>query len=231
MKWLSAGLTFVNLSVVCGLLLGMVGHGLNALSAALALVCGVAFAVAAWLGTSDPGKKSASEARISKPTWRYGKIWFWLVAAFFALFAVRSFCWLLYLDGGDWKIQSPNNLGDLSLHIAMIRNFANGVQVWRATPFSALSKLRYPVGIAWFARNVLCVFPMGRHLWCSRFFVQRRNSWLPVFEDPEVFGLSGRQQNRLEKHSAFHVRDSARMALRNPGGAGSAVALAGEILL
>src|SRR5437762_7143958 len=128
MKWLSAGLTFVNLSVVCGLLLGMAGHGLNALSAALALVCGAAFAVAAWLGTSDPVKKSASEGRIFKPTWRYGKIWFWLVAAFFALFAVRSFCWLLYIDGSELKIQSPNNLGDLSLHIAMIRNFASGVR-------------------------------------------------------------------------------------------------------
>jgi hypothetical protein len=86
MKWLSAGLTFVNLSVVCGLLLGMAGHGLNSLSAALALVCGVAFAVAAWLGTSDPGKKGRSETSLSKTTWRYGKIWFWLVAAFFALF-------------------------------------------------------------------------------------------------------------------------------------------------
>src|SRR6476660_7901314 len=98
MKWLSAGLIFVNLSVVCGLLLGMVGHGLNALSAALALVCGVAFAVAAWLGTSDAGKNGGSEESLSKTTWRYGKIWFWLVAAFFALFAVRSFCWLLYID-------------------------------------------------------------------------------------------------------------------------------------
>src|SRR4030095_7710032 len=115
MKWLSAGLTLVNLSVVCGLLLGMVGHGLNALSAALALICGVGFGVGAWLVTSDPCKTSGPEATPSKAPRRYGKVWFWLVAAFFALFAVRSFCWLLYIDGGDWKIQSPNNLGDLSL--------------------------------------------------------------------------------------------------------------------
>jgi hypothetical protein len=156
MKWLSAGLTFVNLSVVCGLLLGMVGHGLNALSAALALVCGVAFAVAAWLGTSDPDKPGGSGARFSKPTWRYGKIWFWLVAAFFALFAVRSFCWLLYIDGGEWKIQSPNNLGDLSLHITLIRNFANGVRLWPDSPIYALSKLRYPAGIDLF-NALLCL--------------------------------------------------------------------------
>lgn len=156
MKLLSAGLTFVNFSVVCGLLLGMVGHGLNALSAALALICGVAFAVAAWLGTSDPAKRIRSEAKPSKTTWRYGKIWFWLVAAVFALFAVRSFCWLLYIDGSELKIQSPNNLGDLSLHIALIRNFANGVHVWPDSPIYALSKLRYPAGIDLF-NALLCL--------------------------------------------------------------------------
>jgi hypothetical protein len=156
MKWLSAGLTFVNLSVVCGLLLGMVGHGLNALSAALALICGVGFAVAAWLGTSDPDKPGGSGVKFVKPTWRYGKIWFWLVAAFFALFAVRSFCWLLYIDGGDLKIQSPNNLGDLSLHITLIRNFANGVHLWPDSPIYAFSKLRYPAGIDLF-NALLCL--------------------------------------------------------------------------
>jgi hypothetical protein len=156
MKWLSAGLTFVNLSVVCGLLLGMVGHGLNALSAALALVCGVAFAVAAWLGTSDHRKPSGPEPRPSKAPRRYGKVWFWLVAAFFALFAVRSFCWLLYIDGSDLKIQSPNNLGDLSLHIALIRTFANGVPLWPDNPIYAFSKLRYPAGIDLF-NALLCL--------------------------------------------------------------------------
>src|SRR5256886_5714289 len=156
MKWLSAGLTFVNLSVVCGLLLGMVGHGLNALSAALALVCGVAFAVAAGLGTSDPDRPAGSGAGFSKPTSPYGKIWFWLVAAFFALFAVRSFCWLLYIDGSELKIQSPNNLGDLSLHIAMIRNFASGVRVWPDSPIYAFSKLRYPAEIDLF-NALLCL--------------------------------------------------------------------------
>jgi hypothetical protein len=156
MKWLSAGLTFVNLSVVCGLLLGLVGHGLNVLSAALALVCGFAFAVAAWLGTSDPSKPSSPETESSKAPRRYGKIWFWLVAAFFALFAFRSFCWLFYIEGGDLKIQSPNNLGDLSLHITLIQTFANGVPLWPDNPIYAFSKLRYPAGIDLF-NALLCL--------------------------------------------------------------------------
>jgi hypothetical protein len=54
MKWLSAGLVFVNLSTVGGLLLGMAGNGLNERSAMFALVAGVAFAVAAYLGAPDP---------------------------------------------------------------------------------------------------------------------------------------------------------------------------------
>jgi hypothetical protein len=193
MKWLSAGLIFVNLSTVCGLLLGIVGSGLNQLSALLALIAGAAFAVAAWLGTFDPDKpnrrpeassaspESASEALapqhaqsesqssrraqhkpgkdVSKSTpapWRYGKIWLCLLGVCFLMFAVRSFCWLFYIDGIDWKIQSPNNLGDLSLHITLIRDFANGVALWPDNPIYVFSKLRYPAGMDLF-NALLCL--------------------------------------------------------------------------
>ena len=167
MKWLSAILTFVNLSVICGLLLGMVGRGLNVLSASLALVCGAAFAVAAYLGTSDakvqketakhpPAERkphkfsepdSAPNAAIWSALMRYRHVWFWAMAVFCAIFAIRSFCWLVYIDGSDLKIQSPNNLGDLSLHIALIKNFANGVALWPDNPIYVFSKLQYPAGM------------------------------------------------------------------------------------
>jgi hypothetical protein len=167
MKWLSAVLTFVNLSVVCGILLGIAGRGLNTLSAALALACGAAFAVAAYLGTSDtrvrekaadrpesnrkPRNNSQAEGTPNAGTWaalmRYRRVWFWVVAVCFAVFAVRSFCWLFYIDGSDYKIQSPNNLGDLSLHLTLIKNFANGVPLWPDNPIYVFSKLRYPAGI------------------------------------------------------------------------------------
>ncbi|HEV8419604.1 MAG TPA: hypothetical protein VGQ43_12775, partial [Candidatus Udaeobacter sp.] len=166
MKWVTAGVTFVNLSVVCGVLLGLVGRGLNAASAALALVCGAAFAIAALLGTRDSWfrQKSAAdpttERRPRKPAgaeeskngipsalMRYRSVWFWAVAICFAIFAVRSFVWLLYIDGSELKIQSPNNLGDLSLHLTLIKNFANGVALWPDNPIFVFSKLRYPAGI------------------------------------------------------------------------------------
>lgn len=166
MKWVTAGITFVNLSVVCGLLLGLAGRGLNTVSATLALVCGAAFAIAAFLGTRDsairqksandpateqkPRKPSGSEDTqnaIPSALMRYRRVWFWAVAVCFAVFAVRSFCWLLYIDSSELKIQSPNNLGDLSLHLTLIKNFANGVALWPDNPIFVFSKLRYPAGI------------------------------------------------------------------------------------
>ena len=166
MKWLTAGVTFVNLSVVCGLFLGMAGRGLTAVSAALALACGLAFAVAAFLGTRDSalqqepvnslpverkprkgGEAETTQNAIPAALMRYRRVWFWIVAFCFAIFAVRSFCWLLYIDSSELKIQSPNNLGDLSLHLTMIKNFANGVAIWPDSPIFVFSKLRYPAGI------------------------------------------------------------------------------------
>jgi hypothetical protein len=167
MKWVTAAVTFVNLSVVCGLLLGLAGKGLNTVSAALALVCGAAFAVAAYLGTRDDGVRkkatnppqternsrkgseaeAAPNAGVSSALMRYRHVWFWAVGVCFAMFAVRSFVWLLYIDGSELKIQSPNNLGDLSLHLTLIKNFANGVALWPDSPIFVFSKLRYPAGI------------------------------------------------------------------------------------
>ncbi len=155
MKWVTTGVTFVNLSVVCGLFLGLAGRGLNTMSAALALVCGTGFALAAFLGTRDSAarQKSANgpaadqKNTILSALMRYRRVWFWAVAVCFAAFALRSFCWLLYIDSSELKIQSPNNLGDLSLHLTLIKNFANGVALWPDNPIYVFSKLRYPAGI------------------------------------------------------------------------------------
>jgi len=167
MKWVTALVTFVNLSAVSGVLLGLAGRGLNTLSAALALMCGAAFAVAAYLGTFDKpvrqdaangtevprksGDDSEPESTKHTRTWsalmRYRRVWFWAMAVCFAAFAIRSFCWLFYIDGSDYKIQSPNNLGDLSLHLTLIKTFANGVPIWPDSPIYVFSKLRYPAGI------------------------------------------------------------------------------------
>jgi hypothetical protein len=154
MKWLCGGLTFVNVATLCGLLVGMLAGGLSKGSAIFSLVLGLLAAVAAYLGTIDvlSGKVSKDLARKHKKPRKpqprkYDVIWFWLLAACFTIFAVRSFAWLLYINGDALRIQSPNNLGDLALHITYLRNFANGVALWPENPIFVSSSVRYPAGI------------------------------------------------------------------------------------
>ena len=177
MKWLSAGVTFVNFSTVCGLILGMVGGGLTFSIAAISVLFGAA--IAAYLRASDSPKADVlespkAEANLFRDTRRpqpgsadvvlrhslfakYRDVWKWILAACFAIFALRSFCWLLYIDGDELKIQSPNNLGDLALHITYIKNFANGVSLWPDNPIYVFSKLRYPAGMDLFNALLCCL--------------------------------------------------------------------------
>ena len=52
MKAFSAGLTLVNVATMAGLLLGIVGGGLDEGFAGLALLLGFAAAIYAWIGTA-----------------------------------------------------------------------------------------------------------------------------------------------------------------------------------
>jgi hypothetical protein len=180
MKWLSAGLTFVNFSTICGLILGMATNGLALSVAVASLTLGAVAAICAYLRTSDPKTtidildSAEPVAKLSKRAQRrlrragnlpsapaaickYRNFWTWVLAACFAIFAIRSFCWLLYIDGNQLKVQSPNNLGDLALHITYIRNFANGVPLWPDSPIYVFSHLRYPAGTDLFNALLSCV--------------------------------------------------------------------------
>jgi len=44
----------------------------------------------------------------------------------------------------------------VSLHIALIKNFANGVQLWPDNPIYVFSKLQYPAGMDLF-NALLCL--------------------------------------------------------------------------
>jgi hypothetical protein len=179
MKWLSAGLTFVNFATVCALFLGIAAGGLSESSALLSFTVGSAAAILAYLRTSDARPESAvsdspqAEIELSKRAQRrlkregalssappvfnkYHDAWKWLLAACFAMFAFRSFCWLLYIEGDQLRIQSPNNLGDLALHITYIKNFTNGVPLWPENPIYVFSNLRYPAGTDLF-NALLCL--------------------------------------------------------------------------
>jgi hypothetical protein len=159
MKALAGGLTFFNIATVSAVLLGffarlITGGGLGPVTASLSILLGLIAGVAAYFATYDP--KDTAEGIERSPNDNSGgksrildgsKALFWIVAGIFALFAVRSFCWLLYSDGGQLMIQSPNNLGDLSLHITYIRDFANGSPLWPLNPIYPFGHLRYPAGV------------------------------------------------------------------------------------
>lgn len=169
MKLFSAGLTLVNVATMAGLLLGIVGGGLDGGFAGLALLLGLAAAIYAWIGASPFSLRKSAAVQMLPPVLPKSKrarrrmkldtlpvppspprrwhFWAWAVGIVFAMFAVRSFCWLLWIDGNNLKIQSPNNLGDLALHITYIKYFANGVALWPDNPIHVFSSLRYPAGI------------------------------------------------------------------------------------
>ena len=146
MKTLAGGLTFVNAAVTGALLLGIVCHGLSPRIAVFSFLVALLLAGVAWLQTTDTREVRGEEQRDSVSARPRYRIWLWFVAACFAFFAFRSFCWVLYSDGSPLKIQSPNNLGDLALHITYIKNFANGVPLWPDNPIYLGSKMRYPAG-------------------------------------------------------------------------------------
>jgi hypothetical protein len=82
----------------------------------------------------------------ASPGRRPSSFWDWLMIAIFTLASARVFFWLIYADGGSWKVLSPNNLGDLSLHISFIRWFAATTHWWPVSPILAGDPLRYPPG-------------------------------------------------------------------------------------
>jgi hypothetical protein len=180
MKWLAGGLTFFNATTMLALLLGMIANGLSKTVSVISLLLGLLVGVIAYYATDaaplrvrkpKPPEEPASakskrqqrrEERARKGVtsdklfWRYRSTWFWVLAAFFAIFAFRSFLWLIYWDGNDVKVQSPNNLGDLSLHLTYIKHFASGVAIWPDNPIEPFSKLRYPAGVDIFNAVLTC---------------------------------------------------------------------------
>src|SRR5436190_5903409 len=151
MRLLAAGLIYVAVSTLAALLLGMTAAGLNPSISFVSLISGATGALAVFFLTRPlPIQFSVAVDHADDQLLNYRPIWLCLVGFVFAIFAFRSFCWLLFLSGESMYIQSPFNLGDLGLHITYIKTFANGVALWPDSPIYVYSKLRYPAGIDFF---------------------------------------------------------------------------------
>lgn len=70
----------------------------------------------------------------------------WIMILIYACASARAFLWLIYPVGDEWKILSPNNLGDLALHLSFIRWLAVAPSWWPSSPILAGDALRYPLG-------------------------------------------------------------------------------------
>jgi hypothetical protein len=64
----------------------------------------------------------------------------------FTLFGLRAFCWLIFFKGYEICVLSPNNLGDMSLHLTYIRYLARGPSFWPENPIFSGTGLHYPLG-------------------------------------------------------------------------------------
>ncbi len=142
---LAALLVFVASSSLAALAMVLPTHrGLDGLLAVASLSLGtVAGAGAFWHVRRREGTGQATRRRQVSP-------WGWAVGTAFALFALRSFCWLVYSDGKQLAIGSQDNLGDISLHMQLAQLFANGAAWWPAHPEAAGFSLRYYPGVELF---------------------------------------------------------------------------------
>ena len=144
MRTAGAALVFVAASVASAVVLAFLIGGLSAPLAWAAFAAGFGAAVFAWRGIRVQDSRTPNA-------------WDILLFTVFALASLRAFLWLLYPVGDEWRVLSPNNLGDISLHIDLIRYLAGGVDFWPASPILAGAQLTYPLGADLFNSLLLCV--------------------------------------------------------------------------
>ncbi len=149
---LAALLVFVASSSLAALVMVLpLHHGLDGLLAVASLGVGAAIGTGAfWHVRRLERSNEVARRRLLSP-------WGWAVGTAFALFALRSFCWLVYSDGKQLAIGSQDNLGDISLHLQLAQYFANGAAWWPAHPEAAGFSLRYYPGVDLFHSLLLLV--------------------------------------------------------------------------
>lgn len=77
-------------------------------------------------------------------------IWGWLSIGAFVLVALRLFSWGMVEAAGSIKVLLPNNLGDASLHLALINFLSASPSFWPMSPWFAPAPLSYPLGTDFF---------------------------------------------------------------------------------
>jgi len=132
-RLLCAGLLLVAVTTSAAAGLSVLAGKLGASSAWIAILLGVVVATLASTRAEAPRQKMTIADIV--------------VLAFFALVSARAFLWLIYTDAGELKVLSPNNLGDMALHLNLIHRWANGGTFWPDNPFLAGAPFAYHPGM------------------------------------------------------------------------------------
>lgn len=132
-RFLCSGLVFVAVSTAVGAGVGQLAGGLHEMHAWISLGAGVSAAVATWSRGAAPRQQITLADGI--------------LFAVFAIAALRAFLWVIYEQNNELKVLSPHNLGDISLHLNLIRRWAAGGDFWPENPFMSGAIFPYHPGM------------------------------------------------------------------------------------
>ncbi len=132
-RLLCAGLVFVAVTTTAAAGLSLLAGKLSPTAAWIALLLGLIAAMLTVRHTSAPRQRITTADVI--------------VSVVFALASARAFLWLIYPDGNELKVLSPNNLGDMALHLNLIHRWANGGTFWPDNPFLDDTTFAYHPGM------------------------------------------------------------------------------------
>ena len=133
-----AVICWIAMSTVLGVFFGYSTLGLTSATAAVALtlsflLTAIPFYFRRRRPLPGPGDK-----------YRFFGFALWIL---FLVFAVREFGQVMFIVNDQIRVISPNNLGDICLHLTHINYLATSPHFWPQNPIFAFDKLRYPIGL------------------------------------------------------------------------------------
>ena len=138
MNFSLAVLCWIAISTLLGIFFGYSSLELTTSTSVVALLLGLVLAGA-------PLFMQRAGIRIDPPDRR--QFVAFAISIFFLVFAVREFGQVVFVAKDEVRVISPNNLGDICLHLTQINYLASGPHFWPENPIFAFDKLRYPIGL------------------------------------------------------------------------------------
>jgi hypothetical protein len=131
-------LCWIALSTILGVFFSYSSLGLTASTSLVALALGLIL-------PAIPLFLHRNKTRFEMPNRR--QIIAYAIAIFFLVFAAREFSRVIFVAKDELRVSSPNNLGDICLHLTQINYLASSPNFWPENPIFAFDKLRYPIGL------------------------------------------------------------------------------------